>query len=577
MQTKRDTGTLLGSFLDVGLHLTQELDISRVLQVIVERTMELTGARYGAAATVGPRGIEDFLYRGLTDEQVAALPHLPEGRGLLGAVIDTMEPVRCERLADHPASVGFPNDHVPMEAFLGVPMLQRGQLVGALYLSKPPGTAPFTADDEETVVAMASMAAVGVSNARLFAIETERAERVATLRDIASEVRDSLDVSSVLETTVHALGKASGADRCFIRLADESGQSDLGAIGYEWVADGVYSLKEDPEVQYPVSSLAARTMNTHASVNILTDPSLDDLSLPPKSNLEVIRTGAALSTPLEWGGKLLGVVTLHSLFPRQWSESDIALIEAAAREVSIALHHANLYSTAVETAKRFQELDQLRSDFLSMVSHELRSPMTVVAGIAHLLRWRGERLKPNEKDELLVSLEREARRLGRLVSEFLDMEAIDHGRILLNREPIDLRELAAEAAMDAGHSTRTRIMSDKGDPIVLVDADRVKQVLLNLLTNAAKYSAENEPVTVNIAPADDEVVVSVGDRGPGIPEEEMTHLFERFVRLSPTVKRVPGSGVGLYVSRMIVELHGGRIWAENQPGRGAKFSFTLPR
>jgi signal transduction histidine kinase len=577
MQTKRDTGTLLRSFLDVGLHLTQELDIARVLQVIVERTMQLTGARYGAAATVGPQGIEDFLYRGLTDEEVAALPHLPEGRGLLGAVIDSMEPVRCERLADHPASVGFPNDHVPMEAFLGVPMLQRGQLVGALYLTKSPGSAPFTADDEETVVAMASMAAVGVSNARLFAIETERAERVATLRDIASEVRDSLDVSSVLETTVHALGKASGADRCFIRLADESGQNDLGPIGYEWVAEGVPSLKEDSEIQYPVSSLAARTMNTHASVNILADPSLDDPSLPPKSNLEVIGTGAALSTPLEWGGSLLGVVTLHSLFPRQWSESDIALIEAAAREVSIALHHANLYSSAVETAKRFQELDQLRSDFLSMVSHELRSPMTVVAGIAHLLRWRGDRLNPNEKDELLVSLEREARRLGRLVSEFLDMEAIDHGRIFLNREPIDVRELAAEAAMDAGHSTRTKIMSEKGDPVVRLDADRVKQVMLNLLTNAAKYSAENEPVTVNIVPAEQEVVVSVSDRGPGIPEDEMSHLFERFVRLSPAVKRVPGSGVGLYVSRMIVELHGGHIWAENQPGQGAKFSFTLPR
>jgi signal transduction histidine kinase len=578
MQTKRDTDTLLRSFLDVGLHLTQELDIARVLQVIVERTMELTGARYGAAATVGPQGIEDFLYRGLTDEEVAALPHLPEGRGLLGAVIDSMEPVRCERLADHPASVGFPNDHVPMEAFLGVPMLLRGQLVGALYLTKSPGSAPFTADDEETVVAMASMAAVGVSNARLLAIETERAERVATLRDIASEVRDSLDVSSVLETTVHALGKASGADRCFIRLADESGQNDLGPMGYEWVAEGVPSLKEDAEIQYPVSSLAARTMNTHASVNILADPSLDDPSLPPKSNLEVmIGTGAALSTPLEWGGSLLGVVTLHSLFPRQWSESDIALIEAAAREVSIALHHANLYSSAVETAKRFQELDQLRSDFLSMVSHELRSPMTVVAGIAHLLRWRGDRLNPNEKDELLVSLEREARRLGRLVSEFLDMEAIDHGRIFLNREPIDVRELAAEAAMDAGHSTRTKIMSEKGDPVVRLDADRVKQVMLNLLTNAAKYSAENEPVTVNIVPAEQEVVVSVSDRGPGIPEDEMSHLFERFVRLSPAVKRVPGSGVGLYVSRMIVELHGGHIWAENQPGRGAKFSFTLPR
>jgi signal transduction histidine kinase len=577
MQTKRDANTLLRSFLDVGLSLTQELDIARILQVIVERTMELTGARYGAAATVGPRGIEDFFYRGLTDDEVSVLPHPPEGRGLLGAVIRDREAIRCERLSDHPASVGFPNRHVPMEAFLGVPMVQRGELVGALYLTKPPRTPPFSDDDEETVVAMASMAAVGVSNAKLFATEMERADRVATLRDIASEVRDSLDVSSVLQTTVHALGRASGAERCFIRLVREAGSDELGPVEYEWAAEGVSTLKDDADLQYPVASLAARTMSTHASVDIVADSSLDDPSLPPKANLAEVGTGAALSTPLEWGGQLLGIVTFHSLLPREWSESDVALIEAAAREVSIALHHASLYSSAVEAAKRFRELDQLRSDFLSMVSHELRSPMTVVAGIAHLLRWRGDRLTTGERDELLVSLEREARRLGRLVSEFLDMEAIDHGRIHLYPEPTDLRELAAVAAMDAGHSTRTKIVAEEGDVVARVDADRIKQVLLNLLTNAAKYSGEHEPVTVAIVPAADEVVVSVSDRGPGIPEEEMGRLFARFARLSPAVKRVPGSGIGLYVSRIIVELHGGRIWAENQPGEGAKFSFAVPR
>jgi signal transduction histidine kinase len=250
---------------------------------------------------------------------------------------------------------------------------------------------------------------------------------------------------------------------------------------------------------------------------------------------------------------------------------------ALASMAAVALHHAALSAEAMETAEALKELDELRSDFVAMVSHELRSPMTVVAGIAHILQWRRDQLSRSETDELLNSLERESGRLARLVSEFLDMEAIDQGQISLHKTEVDLIDLSCEAMIDAGYAQRTEIAGPMGDTATTVDRDRIKQVLLNLITNAAKFSPDGSPIRVAIETAADEIVVSVTDGGPGIRPDEMGMLFERFSRLSTTVRRTPGSGIGLYVSRMIVELHGGRIWAESEPGRGATFSFALPR
>ena len=568
-------GGLLRSFLDASLHITQTFDVKSLLHVVVERAMTLTGAPYGAAATVSNGAIDDFVHRGLSPEEVAALPHPPRGRGLLGAVISGQHAIRSERVSDHPGSIGFPGPHVPMEAFLGVPMVQRNEVVGALFLTKEPGAEPFTDNDEEILLAMTSMAAVGISNARLFRAESDRAGRSQTLREITSRVRGSLDVQDVLNQTAEQIGRATGADRCFIRLMDNSNDG-LGPIAHEWTDDGVPPAGTTG-LQFPVSTLAAQTKKTQSISDIVVDRPLHDSELPPQSNQLQAGAHAVLATPLMWGGEAMGVVVCHSLVPREWSDSDIALVEAAAREVSVALHHARLYEAAVDTADELRELDQLRSDFVSMVSHELRSPMTVVGGIAHLLEWRRDRLSSGEMDELLQSLGREARRLTRLVSEFLDMEAIERGRFTLCREEFDMLELAVEAMVDAGYAQRTEVSSSAADAGVTADRDRIKQVILNLLTNAAKFSPDDENVIVEVEPGPEEVRVSVIDRGPGIPPEEQGLLFQRFSRLSTTVGRAPGSGFGLYVSRTIVELHGGRMWVESRPGDGARFIFTLPR
>ncbi|MQB01111.1 MAG: GAF domain-containing protein [Actinobacteria bacterium] len=579
LQAERDPQRQLGMLADISLELAQDLDIGRILVGIVERSMALSGAQYGAAVTLTIDGhIEDFLHRGLSPEEVSLLPHLPEGKGLLGAVLEERGVIRADDLATHPASIGFPTAHVPMKAFLGIPLIHAGELVGALYLTKTPEEPPFTRDDEAFLKILATMAAVGIANSRLLNAESERAERGSLLRAIASRVRRSLDVNEVLAATVQALGRAASVERCFIRLVERPGkQWRLGPIAFEWDAPEIPSLNVDSDLQYPVTMLAAMTRATQWSDDITRDDRLRDPAVGVGAD-ELIRMGATaiLSTPLEWGDELLGVVTFHAQLPRKWTQADIALIEAAAREVAIAIDHARRYRQAVQTAEKLRELDQMRSDFVSMVSHELRSPMTVVAGIADILENRADRLAPEQSKELILTLGREARRLRRLVSEVLDLEAIDQGRMELHRSTVDLVGLVREAVADAVEPHRTKVETKLEGAIISVDPDRVKQVLLNLISNAAKFSEPDRPIRVTIDTQDDGFQLSVIDEGQGIADDHLGRLFQRFTRLD-VEKRVAGSGLGLYLSKRIVEQHGGRIWVDSELGAGSTFTFTLPR
>lgn len=525
----------LASFLEVSVQLTQDLDATTVINVVIERAMEITAADFGALVTFEPDGtIDRFVSRGLTGEETE------------------------------------------MGAFMSVPLSLRGRIIGALYLAKTPEAPAFDRSDEEFVTSMGAMAAVGISNARLFRDEIERSQRTALIRQISWTVRHSLDITEVLSEAVEVLGKAAGVDRCYIRLVDDDDPDELGPVEVEWDAPGVQPLNPARTSNYPIGTLTVRTRLTQWSEDIRTDPRLTATAVAVESAGGAV-IGGSLGTPLEWGDELMGVVSFQKVTPHSWTSSEIALIENAAREVSVAIHHARLYYSALDKANELRELDEMRSDFLAMVSHELRSPMTVISGIAYILRWKSDRLKPEAREELLNTLERESRRLARLVSEFLDLEAIERGKIELRSDDVDLAELVAEAIVDAGQSARATLEVNGEDCSVKADRDRVKQVLLNLLTNAAKFSPDGEPIDLSIEPAEDHVLIRIVDHGPGIRQEDMDRLFTPFSRLQTTVKQTSGSGVGLYVSKTIIELHGGAIWAESQVGDGATFAFTLPR
>ncbi|HVL64785.1 MAG TPA: ATP-binding protein [Actinomycetota bacterium] len=560
--TERDATKLFRSFLDVGLVLAEERDVHAVLQVVVERAAELTRAEMAAAATVSPDGS--------IEERISQATELPgEHDALFKQIVEGARPLRLDAV---------PNDPREARPFLGVPLQHRGLVVGALYLTKAPGEEPFTEEDELLLTALGASAGGAIENARLLEIEQQRAERGDLLNEIARKVRHSLEVRQVLSEAVESLGRAAGAMRCYVRLTDPPGAPTLGPIEAEWDAPGVAPLDPAPSKQYAVATITARARRTQWTEDASVDPRFTSPEME-SARRAMLDAGAraGLGTPLEWGDELMGVIIFQSETPRRWMAADRALIEAVAREVSVALHHARLYDRAVEQAQRLEDLDRLRRDFVSMVSHELRSPMTVVAGIAHILRWRGDRLSDDARDELLETLERESRRLTRLVSEFLDLEAIERGHIALQLAEVDLADLAAEAMVDAGQAARTSLHIEGENAIVSADRDRVKQVMLNLIGNAVKFSDEDAPIEIEVTCLPESVEFAVRDHGPGISEPDMQQLFERFTRLKTTVDRTPGSGIGLFVSKHIVDMHGGDIRVESVPDEGATFSVKLPR
>lgn len=239
-----------------------------------------------------------------------------------------------------------------------------------------------------------------------------------------------------------------------------------------------------------------------------------------------------------------------------------------------------------------QELDDLKSQFLSMASHELRTPITAVSGFAQLaLRGVRERLRAGKPDEeawsreldrltrQLQIIEDQSAKLGRLVRELLDVSRIQAGRLEFELVPVDVADVAQAVAEQMQMiSPRHRLETHaRGTTTVMGDRDHLDQVLANLLDNAVKYSPEGGPVDVRVWSERDEVRILVEDRGIGIPSEQLERVFDLFYRTSDAEsRRTPGLGLGLYITKGIVERHGGRIWLESEPGGGTRVHVTLP-
>ncbi len=252
--------------------------------------------------------------------------------------------------------------------------------------------------------------------------------------------------------------------------------------------------------------------------------------------------------------------------------SETATLGRAFNEMAVQLER--------DAAER-EQLDRLKDEFVLTASHELRSPLTSVQGFAELLMLERERMSPKQVETVEIILDN-CRHLGRLLNDLLDIARADTGRLALRREPTELGPLIDEAVRsmraqtDGAHQALTeRIEPDL--PQVYVEPGRIRQILVNLITNAHEYSPERASVEVSARRLGNEVEITVSDDGPGIPKEQLEHIFERFVRGDAGLtQRVGGTGLGLAISKSLVELHGGTIRAESALGRGSSFSFRLP-
>lgn len=231
-----------------------------------------------------------------------------------------------------------------------------------------------------------------------------------------------------------------------------------------------------------------------------------------------------------------------------------------------------------EANRRLRELDTLKTELVGIVGHELRSPLTVIYSYSTALKDHWERMKEERKLECVDHVLRECNRLNRMVENILDMSRIESERMFLHQQPGDLvallGDVTREMAMTPG-ARPVRLNSSAGSLEMVADWDKIKQVMINLLDNAFRFSPEDGRITVSADEGDGKVVVRVADEGPGVPGEDRERLFERFTqRKAEGMER--GLGLGLYIVRTFIEAHGGEVWVEDPGGRGAVFAFSLP-
>lgn len=303
----------------------------------------------------------------------------------------------------------------------------------------------------------------------------------------------------------------------------------------------------------------------------VTDDAVDSVAqdMHHRELIAALAPRSLILAPIRGREGVLGVLSLTRVAGSPlYDQADLNLATELARRASLALENARLFEQA-------QEAVRTRDEFISLISHELRNPLASIRGFAQLMRRRAQ----FDAGAIETILE-QTRQMDRLIGDLLDVARLEARSLDLRAEPLDLMALireATEEAQGASDSHQVRLEAPDGPLQGVWDPDRLRQILRNLLGNAIKYSPGGGEVLVRVSQRDDEAVIEVRDHGLGIPPGQLVGLFQPFSRVGIAAATVKGLGLGLYITRQLVEAHGGRIWAESEgEGRGSTFTFTLP-
>jgi PAS domain S-box-containing protein len=414
--------------------------------------------------------------------------------------------------------------------------------------------------------------------------EAEAAERrLAFLAEASAQLSMSLDYTKTLSSVAH-LALAKLADYCAIEMVDDDGRIvlwEIADVDPESEALGRYlhaKFPTAPESSHPV----AEVIRTGQPILIpeVTDETLALFSNEPEyvEALRTMRIDSSMYVPLIARGRTMGAISFVAAESGyRYGPSDLALAQELARRAALAIDNARLYQEA-------QDAVRVREEFLSIASHELKTPLTTVKGYSQILSrlMRRPALDRSRLIRLTDQLQAQLGRFETLIADLLDVSRIQQGRLELRPEPADLVRLArtvlSRFESPAITGPQHHLQLDAPDALTAVlDPDRLDQVLTNLVSNAVKYSPDGGEIVVSIRGDDDTIEIAVADQGIGIPEAEHGQLFLPFSRSETVQRAISGVGLGLYISNQIVQRHGGMIQVESQPGKGSTFTVKLPR
>jgi signal transduction histidine kinase len=579
------------------------LDLAELLHDLLGRIRGAMGVDNAAILLVSEDGAYLNLYnlyaaRG-PEEDVTGTVRIAMGRGVAGSIAASGRPLIIDDLSQ--VEVEHPLLRATVHSLLGVPLLLGGRVIGVIHVGSA-SPRSFTEEESQLLQVLAGQVALAVEHARLY--ESERAarreaeevtRRLEALQAISDAAMEHARLGELLRAMLPRIQQLMEVDNVAILLPEANGR-DLALYSVRGPEEAVMGKVHVPFGEGVAGTIAARR-----------EPLIvENLASVPVAN-PFLREHftSLLGVPLLHEGQLIGVIHVDSVAPRRFTEDESRLLQMLAGRIAVAIARAAEYEheeagrvAAEREVAVLHDATERMDEFLGIASHELRTPLTsLTMNVQMLDHWlTAERGRGADEPAatyaqraiaavrpLILRSSQSLKRLDRLVGDLLDATRVREGRLGLRLCRVDLAQLLRDTVEEhrQTHAGRdVQLSVEAQEPIVvMVDPDRIAQVVSNLLGNALKYSLADRAISVTLGVAGDQARVAVRDRGIGIGAGALDRVWDRFYRAAGVTHQTGsqvGLGLGLYISRDIVERHGGRVGARSTPGKGSTFWFTVP-
>jgi signal transduction histidine kinase/DNA-binding response OmpR family regulator len=569
-----------------------DFELQPIFETVVEHAMRLCRADAGQIFIHAGDHYRLACASGGSDEYraVIAARQVPLGPGtLVGQVGLERRPVMLADIASDPE---YDTEEQRLRqrlggfrTIVGVPMLSEDEVIGVISLWRQE-VKPFAQREVDVAMTFAAQGAIAIRNRNLMQQLDQRTRELALfvdqlegLRKVGEAVSASLDLNEVLSTIVRYAVELSGTEGGSIFEFDDDSQEFQVRTAYG-TSEELLSALRSTKIGVG-DTLIGRAAATGTPLYV---PDLERAATDAHLN-ELLRAGwrSVLAVPLVREDRILGALVVRRRTPGEFSTQVTDLMETFASQSALAIHNARLFRELEVKTGQLEVASRHKSEFLASMSHELRTPLNAVIGFSEVLIDRLFGDLNAKQEEYLEDIRLSGRHLLELLNEILDLSKVEAGKMELELGNVSVPELLEEGvAMVHERASREglslEIAVDPDVDMIVADPLRLKQVVLNLLTNAVKFTSAGGRVEARARRVADEIHVSVEDTGVGIADADRERIFEAFQQGGRSASAsAEGTGLGLTLSKRIVELHGGRLWVESRLGEGSVFTFAIPR
>jgi signal transduction histidine kinase/DNA-binding NarL/FixJ family response regulator len=552
----------------------QSLQLEEFLEITVAKVIEVTGCEMAHIRLRNPQTGEITLaaHRGLTPEQVDALLQRQTSTGKLQQVFDGSEVIVAQ--AAIPVMVDGKVAQGEKCLVVWIPLKAKGAAVGVLNVATAQKE-KFSEREVELLKAIGNVIGVGLDNARLFTETRRQLTRIEALREISVAVASSLNLSRVLNILIERIAAMLPYSAVTLRLFDKASGELRPATSWN-IDDESWKSSGSNSTGPGLSAIVFETKQPLAIRRFLDDPR--------GRRPDVFRTQGLVSylgLPMIANGEVVGVLSIYTKFEHEFPDEEIRFLTALANQAGMALHNSQLYEQLSEQAAQLARSNNVKDEFLSVMSHEFRTPLNIILGYCGLMRDGSLGAVNDAQVQALAKITQRSHALLAMLSAILEVTRIETENVPVLRERCDLGDFFARFHSSHDNRLSKDVVLEWRPPdsavAVNTDLSKLNSILEQLLANAIQFT-DSGKITIAMTRADETSFrLSVSDTGIGIPDESLGIIFEKFTQLdSSSTREHEGIGLGLYLVRRLVELLGGSVSVESEVGAGSNFAVILP-